>query len=141
MSVKLDNYVVAVKQFLKSDKELGIALTQARPEILAMSPTKRTVWFHTHIAPLVAKAYGCEHYITNQGGTSFKTDDGRHDTALSKFRYVTQTHIMGDESKQVDPIARAISSAESFVKKHTKQEIKQEMKILKAKLAILEASV
>jgi len=142
MSFKLNNYVVAVKKFLKSDTSLGVALTQARPEILAMTPEKRTVWFHTKIAPLVAQAYGCEHYITNQGNTSFRRADGsRHDTALSKFRYVTQTHIIGDESKQVDPIARAVSSAESFVKKHTKQEIKQEMKILEAKLAVLKASV
>jgi hypothetical protein len=104
MSVKLNNYVVAVKKFLQSDTSLGVALTQARPEILAMTPEKRTVWFHTNIAPLVAQAYGCEHYITNQGGTSFKTDEGRHDTALSKFRYVTQTHIIGGESKQVDVV-------------------------------------
>ena len=142
MSVKLNKLCSAVKKFLKSEEDLGVALTQARPEILAMTPEKRTVWFHTKIAPLVAKAYGCEHYISNQGNTSFKRDDGsRHDTALSKFRYVTQTYIMGTVSTQVDPIASAERSAESFVKKHDKREIKQEIKILEAKLAVYKASV
>ena len=128
MSVKLVKYVKAVDKFLNCEEELGDALLDASAEIISMTPEKRTVWFHTNIAPLVAKKYRCEHYITNQGGTSFRTDDGRHDTALSKFRYVTQTHIIWGESKQVDVVVSLTRS----LKKRRKEGVsyKQALKAL-----------
>ena len=117
---QLNNYINAVSAHLASDIDLGDAYAKAQPIILEMSPTKRTVWFHTNIAPLVAQAYKAELVLTRNGTTSFndKKAGKRHDTALSKFRYVTQIKIEGKTgvSKQVDKVEQALALVESLTK-------------------------
>ena len=121
---QLTNYINAVKSHLTSEIDLGEALTKAKPIIEAMKPTQRTVWFHTNIAPLVAQAYGVELVLTRTGSTSFndKKSGKRADTALSKFRYVTQTKIIGKPkaspkvSTQVDVVEEALTLVESMTK-------------------------
>ena len=119
---QLTNYINAVSAHLASDIDLGEALAKAQPIIMAMTPTKRTVWFHTNIAPLVAQAYKAELVLTRNGTTSFndKKAGKRHDTALSKFRYVTQIKIIGTPakkiSKQVDKVEQALALVESLTK-------------------------
>jgi len=100
---QLNNYINAVADHLSTEVDLGEALAKAQPIIMAMPPTKRTVWFHTNIAPLVAQAYKAELVLTRNGTTSFndKKTGKRADTALSKFRYVTQTKIIGRPTKKV----------------------------------------
>ena len=117
---QLNNYINAVSDHLNTEVDLGEALAKAQPIIMAMSPTKRTVWFHTNIAPLVAQAYKAELVLTRNGTTSFndKKAGKRHDTALSKFRYVTQIKIEGKTgvSKQVDKVEQALALVESLTK-------------------------
>ena len=119
---QLTNYINAVSDHLNTEVDLGEALAKAQPIIMAMTPTKRTVWFHTNIAPLVAQAYKAELVLTRNGTTSFndKKSGKRADTALSKFRYVTQTKIIGTPakkiSKQVDKVEQALALVESLTK-------------------------
>jgi hypothetical protein len=116
---QLISYINAVASHLASDIDLGEALAKAQPIIMAMKPEARTVWFHTNIAPLVAKAYKVELVTTRNGTTSFNDKQGkRADTALSKFRYVTQTKIEGTArvSAQVDIVEKALTLVESMTK-------------------------
>ena len=116
---QLTSYINAVASHLASDIDLGEALAKAQPIIMAMKPEARTVWFHTNIAPLVAKAYKVELVTTRNGTTSFNDKQGkRADTALSKFRYVTQTKIEGTArvSAQVDIVEKALTLVESMTK-------------------------
>jgi len=116
---QLTSYINAVASHLASDIDLGEALAKAQPIIMAMKPEARTVWFHTNIAPLVAKAYKVELVTTRNGTTSFNDKQGkRADTALSKFRYVTQTKIEGNArvSAQVDIVEKALTLVESMTK-------------------------
>lgn len=119
---QLTNYINAVSAHLDSEVDLGEALTKAKPIIEAMTPTKRTVWFHTNIAPLVAQAYKAELVLTRNGTTSFNDmkSGKRADTALSKFRYVTQTKIIGKPtkkvSKQIDKVQFALTYVEALSK-------------------------
>ena len=119
---QLTNYINAVADHLNTEVDLGQALAKAQPIIMAMPPTKRTVWFHTNIAPLVAQAYKAELVLTRNGTTSFndKKSGKRADTALSKFRYVTQIKIIGTPtkkiSKQVDKVEQALALVESLTK-------------------------
>jgi hypothetical protein len=117
---QLTNYINAVSDHLASDIDLGVAYAKAQPIIMAMTPTKRTVWFHTNIAPLVAQAYKAELVLTRNGTTSFTdTKSGkRHDTALSKFRYVTQIKIEGKAKvvAKVDLVEKALELVESMTK-------------------------
>jgi hypothetical protein len=116
---QLTSYINAVASHLASDIDLGEALAKAQPIIMAMKPEARTVWFHTNIAPLVAKAYKVELVLTRNGTTSFNDKQGkRADTALSKFRYVTQTKIEGNArvSTQVDIVEKALTLVESMTK-------------------------
>lgn len=112
---QLNNYINAVSAHLNADKELGEALLKAKPIIDAMKPTQRTVWFHTNIAPLVAQAYKAELVLTRNGTTSFndKKTGKRADTALSKFRYVTQTKIIGRTPKKANT---QVDEAEALLK-------------------------
>ena len=115
---QLTNYINAVSSHLATDAQVGKALALAQPIIMKMKPQDRTVWFHTNIAPLVAQSYKVEVVMTRNGTTSFNDKSGkRADTALSKFRYVTQ--IKSDSpatksvSKQVDKVqakSKAIKS-------------------------------
>ena len=107
MNAKLSKLVIAVKSHLNSDADLGKALTDAKPIIDAMPNEERIVWFHTNIGTLVAKAYACKLVKTRNGTTSFQNKDGsRHDTALSKFRYVSQLVLVKAPTKRnsVDPV-------------------------------------
>jgi hypothetical protein len=119
---QLTNYINAVKNHLTSDIELGEALEKAKPIIDAMKPAERTVWFHTNIGEIVALAYGVDLVLTRTGSTSFndKKSGKRHDTALSKFRYVTQTKIIGKPTKKVstqkDIVEEALTLVESMTK-------------------------
>jgi len=117
---QLTNYINAVKNHLASDIDLGEALAKAQPTIMGMKPEARSVWFHTNIAPLVAQAYKAELVLTRNDTTSFndKKSGKRHDTALSKFRYVTQIKIEGKAkvSKQVDIVEQALTLVESMTK-------------------------
>ena len=113
---QLTNYINAVSNHLASEIDLGDALRKAQPIIMKMKPQERTVWFHTNIAPLVAQAYKVEVVMTRNGTTSFNDKSGkRADTALSKFRYVTQIQLVTKPSvsKQVDKVeakSKAIKS-------------------------------
>lgn len=113
---QLTNYINAVSNHLATDAQLGKALALAQPIIMKMKPQERTVWFHTNIAPLVAQAYKVEVVMTRNGTTSFNDKSGkRADTALSKFRYVTQIQLVTKPSvsKQVDKVeakSKAIKS-------------------------------
>ena len=112
MNAKLNKLVVAVKAHLNTDADLGKALAQAKPIIDAMPNQERIVWFHTNIGTLVAKAYACKLVTTRNGTTSFQNKDGsRHDTALSKFRYVTQLVIEKAPTKRnsVDPVSKLVA--------------------------------
>jgi len=117
---QLTNYINAVKNHLASDIDLGQAYAKAQPIINAMPAAKRTVWFHTNIAPLVAQSYAVDLVTTRNGTTSFndKKSGKRHDTALSKFRYVTQIKIEGKAkvSKQIDVVEQALTLVESMTK-------------------------
>ena len=117
---QLTNYINAVKNHLASDIDLGEAYAKAQPIIMDMKPEARTVWFHTNIAPLVAQSYKVELVTTRNGTTSFnnKKSGIRHDTALSKFRYVTQIKIEGNArvSAQVDVVEKALTLVESMTK-------------------------
>lgn len=119
---QLTNYINAVKNHLNADFDLGEALTKAKPYIERMKPTERPVWFHTNIAPLVAQAYKVELVLTRNGTTSFtdKKTGKRADTALSKFRYVTQQKLEGKPVKkvsaQVDVVEKALELVESMTK-------------------------
>ena len=112
---QLTTYINAVSAHLNKEVELGQALAKAEPIIMAMKPTQRTVWFHTNIAPLVAQAYKAELVLTRNGTTSFndKKTGKRADTALSKFRYVTQTKIIGRPTKK---ISKQVDEAEALLK-------------------------
>lgn len=118
---QLTNYINAVKNHLASDIDLGQAYAKAQPIINAMPSAKRTVWFHTNIAPLVAQSYAVDLVTTRNGTTSFndKKSGKRHDTALSKFRYVTQIKIEGKAkvSKQVDEAEALLKQLYSCDKK------------------------
>lgn len=112
---QLTKYIDAVSAHLNKEKELGEALAKAQPIIMAMPPTKRTVWFHTNIAPLVAKAYKVELVTTRNGTTSFNDKDGkRADTALSKFRYVTQIKL---STTSTTTVSKQVDEAEALLKK------------------------
>jgi len=119
---QLTTYINAVKDHLASEIDLGEALAKAQPIIMGMKPEARTVWFHTNIAPLVAQAYKVELVLTRNGTTSFndKKTGKRADTALSKFRYVTQTKIEGKPSNRVstqkDIVEQALTLVESMTK-------------------------
>lgn len=121
MNAKLNKLVIAVKAHINSDADLGKALTEAKPIIDAMPNEERIVWFHTNIGTLVAKAYACKLVTTRNGTTSFTNKDGtRHDTALSKFRYVTQLVVEKAPSKTIrksaDPVAQLVTKYESLSK-------------------------
>jgi hypothetical protein len=123
MQLVLSNLINAVKNCLADEIKLKDALLKAKPVIDAMKPTDRTVWFHTNIAPLVAKAYRAELVLTRNGTTSFNNKDGtRHDTALSKFRYVSQLSLKkksatsSTTSNQVDVVEKALELVESMTK-------------------------
>ncbi len=106
MNAKLSKLVVAVKAHLNTDADLGKALAQAKPIIDAMPNEERIVWFHTNIGTLVAKAYACKLVTT------------RHDTALSKFRYVTQLVLEKAPTKRnsVDPVAQLVTKYKAMSK-------------------------
>ena len=119
MNAKLNKLVVAVKAHLNTDADLGKALAQAKPIIDAMPNEERIVWFHTNIGTLVAKAYACKLVTTRNGTTSFQNKDGsRHDTALSKFRYVTQLVLEKAPTKRnsVDAVQVLINKFQSLTK-------------------------
>jgi hypothetical protein len=119
MNAKLNKLVIAVKAHLNTDADLGKALAQAKPIIDAMPNQERIVWFHTNIGTLVAKAYACKLVTTRNGTTSFQNKDGsRHDTALSKFRYVTQLVIEKAPTKRnsVDPVAQLVTKYKAMSK-------------------------
>jgi len=148
MQLVLSNLINAVKNCLADEIKLKDALLKAKPVIDAMKPTDRTVWFHTNIAPLVAKAYRAELVLTRNGTTSFNNKDGtRHDTALSKFRYVSQLSLKkksatsSTTSNQVDTIDRARRKAEKFAEAHKVVEIRNEIKATEAYLKSLKAYV
>ena len=112
MSANLNKLVVAVENHLASDADLGKALLKAKPELDAMPNEKRIVWLHTNIGTLVAKAYACKLVTTRNGTTSFQNKDGsRHDTALSKFRYVSQLVLekAPTRRKSVDPVSKLVA--------------------------------
>jgi hypothetical protein len=144
---QLNNYINAVSNHLNTEVELGQALAKAEPFIMAMSPTKRTVWFHTNIAPLVAQAYKVDLVLTRNGTTSFtdKKSGKRADTALSKFRYVTQIKLLPTSSttvsKQVDKIDLARRKAERFADTHKVVEIRAEIIAVEAYLKSLKSYV
>jgi hypothetical protein len=144
---QLTTYINAVKDHLNSEIDLGEALAKAQPVIMKMKPTERTVWFHTNIGQLVAQAYGVELVLTRNGTTSFndKKSGKRHDTALSKFRYVTQTKIEGKPTKkistQVDRIDQARRKAEKFADAHKVVEIRAEIVAVEAYLKSLKSYV
>jgi hypothetical protein len=144
---QLNNYINAVSAHLDTEVELGQALAKAQPLIMAMPPTKRTVWFHTNIAPLVAQAYKAELVLTRNGTTSFndKKSGKRADTALSKFRYVTQIQLLPTSSttasKQVDKIDQARRKAEKFANAHKAVEIRNEIAVVEAYLKSLKSYV
>ena len=119
---QLTTYINAVKDHLNSEIDLGEALAKAQPVIMKMKPTERTVWFHTNIGQLVAQAYGVELVLTRNGTTSFndKKSGKRHDTALSKFRYVTQTKIEGKPTKKISPQKDIVEEALTLVESMTK---------------------
>ena len=121
MNAKLSTFVVAVKSHLKSDYDMGKALKDAKPILDAMPNEERIVWFHTNIGTLVAKAYGCKLVKTRNGTTSFDNKDGtRHDTALSKFRYVSQLVVEKAPTKTTrkssDPVAQLITKFKALSK-------------------------
>jgi hypothetical protein len=121
MNAKLNKLVIAVKAHINTDADLGKALTDAKPIIDAMPNEERIVWFHTNIGTLVAKAYKCKLVTTRNGTTSFDNKDGtRHDTALSKFRYVTQLVVEKAPSKttrkSVDKVDKAVNFYEAMSK-------------------------
>jgi hypothetical protein len=144
---QLNNYINAVSAHLDQEVELGQALAKAQPIIMAMPPTKRTVWFHTNIAPLVAQAYKVDLVMTRNGTTSFndKKSGKRADTALSKFRYVTQIQLLPTSSttvsKQVDKIDQARRKAEKFANAHKAVEIRAEIAVVEAYLKSLKSYV
>lgn len=144
---QLNNYIDAVSAHLNTEVELGQALAKAQPLIMAMPPTKRTVWFHTNIAPLVAQAYKVDLVMTRNGTTSFndKKSGKRADTALSKFRYVTQIQLLPTSSttvsKQVDKIDQARRKAEKFANAHKAVEIRNEIAVVEAYLKSLKSYV
>ena len=144
---QLNNYINAVSAHLDTEVELGQALAKAQPLIMAMPPTKRTVWFHTNIAPLVAQAYKVDLVMTRNGTTSFndKKSGKRADTALSKFRYVTQIQLLPTSSttvsKQVDKIDQARRKAEKFANAHKVVEIRAEIVAVEAYLKSLKSYV
>jgi hypothetical protein len=144
---QLNNYINAVSAHLDQEVELGQALAKAQPIIMAMPPTKRTVWFHTNIAPLVAQAYKVDLVMTRNGTTSFndKKSGKRADTALSKFRYVTQIQLLPTSSttvsKQVDKIDQARRKAEKFANAHKAVEIRAEIAVAEAYLKSLKSYV
>ena len=121
MNAKLNKLVIAVEAHIKSDADLGKALTEAKPIIDAMPNEQRIVWFHTNIGTLVAKAYACKLVTTRNGTTSFERKDGtRHDTALSKFRYVTQLVVEKAPSKttrtSVDLVSQLVTKYKAMSK-------------------------
>jgi hypothetical protein len=144
---QLTNYIDAVSAHLDQEVELGQALAKAQPLIMAMPPTKRTVWFHTNIAPLVAQAYKVELVMTRNGTTSFndKKTGKRADTALSKFRYVTQIQLLPTRSTavstQVDKIDQARRKAEKFANAHKVAEIRAEIAVAEAYIKSLKSYV
>lgn len=110
---QLTTYINAVKNHLNSDIDLGKALKDAYPVIMKMKPEARTVWFHTNIGQLVATAYGVDLVLTRNGTTSFTNKAGkRADTALSKFRYVTQIQL---DTKPT--VSKQVDEAEALLKK------------------------
>ena len=121
MNAKLNKLVIAIKANIKSDEDLGKALTDAKPIIDARPNQERIVWFHTNVGTLVAKAYACKLVTTRNGTTSFTRKDGsRHDTALSKFRYVTQLVVEKAPSKTTrkssDPVSQLVTAYEKLSK-------------------------
>jgi hypothetical protein len=144
---QLITYINAVSAHLNQEVELGQALAKAEPIIMAMKPTQRTVWFHTNIAPLVAQAYKVELVMTRNGTTSFndKKSGKRADTALSKFRYVTQIQLLPTSSttvtKQVDKIDQARRKAEKFANAHKVAEIRAEIAVAEAYIKSLKSYV
>jgi hypothetical protein len=143
---QLTNYINAVSNHLTVEAELGDALRKAQPIIMAMKPEARTVWFHTNIAPLVAQAYKVELVMTRNGTTSFNDKRGkRADTALSKFRYVTQIQLVATSSttvsKQVDKIDLARRKAEKFADTHKVVEIRAEIAVAEAYIKSLKSYV
>ena len=143
---QLITYINAVADHLNSEFDLAEALAKAQPIIMKMKPEARTVWFHTNIAPLVAKAYGVKLVETRNGTTSFNDKAGkRADTALSKFRYVTQIQMekRGGKkiSKQADMIGLARRKAEKFADSHKVVEIRAEIEAVKVYLKSLQAYV
>jgi hypothetical protein len=144
---QLTNYINAVSDHLNTEVALGQALAKAQPVIMAMKPEARTVWFHTNIAPLVAQAYKVELVLTRNGTTSFndKKSGKRHDTALSKFRYVTQIQLLPTSSttvsKKVDKIDLARRKAERFADTHKVVEIRAEIVAVEAYLKSLKSYV
>ena len=143
---QLTNYINAVSSHLATDAQVGKALALAQPIIMKMKPQDRTVWFHTNIAPLVAQAYKVEVVMTRNGTTSFNDKSGkRADTALSKFRYVTQikseSKATKSVSKQVDKIDLARRKAERFAEAHKAVEIRSEIAFVEAYLKSLKAYV
>lgn len=127
---QLTNYINAVSNHLASDIDLGEALRNAYPIIMKMKPTERTVWFHTNIAPLVAQAYAVELVMTRNGTTSFnnKKTGKRADTALSKFRYVTQIQMSTTSSTKV---SKQVDEAEALLKKLYSMDKKGQARFIK----------
>ena len=126
---QLTNYINAVSNHLASDIDLGDALRKAQPIIMKMKPTERTVWFHTNIAPLVAQAYKVELVMTRNGTTSFNDKQGkRADTALSKFRYVTQIQLSTTSSTKV---SKKVDEAEVLLKKLYSMDKKAQARFIK----------
>ena len=143
---QLTSYINAVSNHLASDIDLGDALRKAYPIIMKMKPVERAVWFHTNIAPLVAQAYGVTLVETRNGTTSFNNKAGkRADTALSKFRYVTQIQmeqrVAKKVSKQVDRVDQARRKAEKFADSHKAVEVKAEIAFVEAYLKSLKSYV
>ena len=91
-----DSLAVCIALYCKGADTLEEAGQTLRDRVTAgvlgqKSREKQAEWLLTQVATHIAAHFGVEAYITNRGGVSFRDAEGeRHDTALSRLRYLCQ---------------------------------------------------
>ena len=92
------------------------------------SREKQIEWVFSLVAQPIATHFGVEAHITNRGGISFKDASGtRHDTALSRLRYLcSDTDLMAGSgsSNRSDPVTRVVNAFKGLTPRQRRDALK-----------------
>lgn len=92
------------------------------------SREKQIEWVFSQVAQPIATYFAVEAHITNRGGISFKDASGtRHDTALSRLRYLcSDTDLMAGSgsSNRSDPVTRVVNAFKGLTPRQRRDALK-----------------